>query len=233
MSDKALQERLDTLTAETEAKAQFVPGLLKCPKCQFVLQTTVLNVTTGTAQAGDSSEPCPNCNVTMWRVTYKQEYQTMQQVVDRYADLWEAADDRAKALQERLDKSESRPVCRCCEQVESIENERLEAENAALKDEREALIAGFKLAADAVGYDGDWFDSAPIRMLIEKIETLREQVRWRKWPDEVPDPAALIAVQWPYWRPIDPPAQTELDDDVRIALAKNRWDLYDDAQTGD
>ena len=49
---------------------------------------------------------------------------------------------------------------------------RLEAVTA----ERDALQEGFQLAANASGYEGDWFDSAPIRALIDENTRLTDIV---------------------------------------------------------
>ena len=48
----------------------FVPGLWRCPKCEFQLCQATLYAATGTVGARDDpGDKCPNCNSPLWRVT--------------------------------------------------------------------------------------------------------------------------------------------------------------------
>lgn len=58
--------------APTEDK--YVPGTWRCAKCNFFLNQRNLNANDGSVTARDQpGEPCPNCNVPLWRVTWKEE----------------------------------------------------------------------------------------------------------------------------------------------------------------
>jgi len=53
--------QLRTRIAELE-RLVYVPGVWRCPKCQFSPMRTALNVVTGRASADDTTgEKCPNC----------------------------------------------------------------------------------------------------------------------------------------------------------------------------
>jgi hypothetical protein len=59
-----------------------VPGLLHCAKCGFRLNKVVLNVSDGNAYADTDPDTCPNCNVPMWRVSWKDEAQHAYKVCE-------------------------------------------------------------------------------------------------------------------------------------------------------
>jgi hypothetical protein len=67
---QALEQQL-----EEANKSQYMPGRLKCVKCNFVLISTNIHVMDGSFSANNKSETCPNCDVPMWKVTYKDEYE--------------------------------------------------------------------------------------------------------------------------------------------------------------
>ena len=51
-----------------------VPGVWRCAKCQFRLIQSNLNARDGSVTARDEAgEPCPNCAVPLWRVTWREE----------------------------------------------------------------------------------------------------------------------------------------------------------------
>lgn len=51
-----------------------VPGVWRCAKCSFRLIQSNLNARDGTVTAQDEAgERCPNCGVSLWRVTWREE----------------------------------------------------------------------------------------------------------------------------------------------------------------
>lgn len=63
----------------------YCPGVLRCAKCEFRIIKTKL--TPAGAFANEEPDTCPNCNVPMWRVTWKDEahdaYKTAESQMDR------------------------------------------------------------------------------------------------------------------------------------------------------
>jgi hypothetical protein len=51
----------------------YVPGLWRCPKCEFRLRQATHYAATGTVGARDEpGDKCPNCNGPLWRVSERQ-----------------------------------------------------------------------------------------------------------------------------------------------------------------
>lgn len=51
----------------------YVPGMWRCAKCSFVLTQSNLNAADGSVTARDTpGDKCPNCNVPLWRLTWRQ-----------------------------------------------------------------------------------------------------------------------------------------------------------------
>lgn len=51
----------------------YVPGLWRCPKCEFRLCQATLYAATGTVGARDEpGDKCPHCNGPLWRVSERQ-----------------------------------------------------------------------------------------------------------------------------------------------------------------
>lgn len=71
----ALLAELERLSA-----SQIVPGVLKCVKCDFRLIKTTL--TPSGAYADEKPDTCPNCDVPMWKVTWKDEAQEAYKVAE-------------------------------------------------------------------------------------------------------------------------------------------------------
>lgn len=68
----SLRSQLDEARAETARleKLVYVPGLWRCPKCEFQLVQANLNAGDGSVTARDQpGDKCPNCNSPLWRVT--------------------------------------------------------------------------------------------------------------------------------------------------------------------
>jgi hypothetical protein len=59
----------------------FIPGVFRCPKCEFVLVKSSLCLATGIhgiAEADRESEECPNDGTMMVHVTYRERLEQMQ-----------------------------------------------------------------------------------------------------------------------------------------------------------
>jgi len=90
MSD-ALQARINELE-----KLVYVPGLRKCPKCNFQLVQASLNANDGSVTSLDKpGEKCPNCDSPLWRVT---ERQAGNDMFDRCEEQMNRAVAAEKAL---------------------------------------------------------------------------------------------------------------------------------------
>lgn len=75
----------------------YVPGFWQCAKCEFSLVQSSLNANTGNVSAADNTgENCPNCDVPLWRVSWK---------------------DHAKEAHERLDATWNQAVQRCVDEA--------------------------------------------------------------------------------------------------------------------
>lgn len=63
-----IAEALDAL-----ARQVYVPGLWRCPKCEFQLVQANLNARDGSVTCRDQpGDKCPNCNSPLWRVSERQ-----------------------------------------------------------------------------------------------------------------------------------------------------------------
>ena len=103
---------------EAEAKV-FCPGTWRCPKCEFVLLQRNLNALDGSVTARDEAgDKCPNCNNTLWRVSWEQEAREAYGVVERYFDEKQAAVAELTTLRARVaelaDEAEARRKCYEC-----------------------------------------------------------------------------------------------------------------------
>lgn len=91
MAAEALRCMRDRIR-EMEA-ARLVPGVMRCAKCNFVVNRVSLNVRSGTITAGDSkTEPCPNGCGPLWPVTWEQDARECMQRL-------EAAHDRIREME--------------------------------------------------------------------------------------------------------------------------------------
>lgn len=75
-----------------------VPGMWRCSRCGFVLCQSNLNAQDGTITARDQpGDRCPNCDVTLWRLSWRQHATDMAKVA-------EDAIDRAAKAEAELQK---------------------------------------------------------------------------------------------------------------------------------
>jgi hypothetical protein len=84
---ETLIQTLERAAVELEQmeKLVYVPGIVRCPKCQFNLVATEMDATTGLMRASRSvGEPCPNCATPLRRVT---ERDAGNQLVERLEQL--------------------------------------------------------------------------------------------------------------------------------------------------
>jgi hypothetical protein len=94
-----LSERLAP-TAPVEASGserdhRFVPGVMRCAKCNFVVVRRVFSAIDGTVGDGDNkTEPCPNGCGPLWPMTWEQNSRDMEERCE--AAVLEAANLRAQ-----------------------------------------------------------------------------------------------------------------------------------------
>lgn len=70
---KLLRQRISELE-----RIVYIPGVWRCPKCNFVLNQMVMSASTGTVSANDEpGTKCPNDGSPMWRVTWKDDAEDM------------------------------------------------------------------------------------------------------------------------------------------------------------
>lgn len=87
----------DVLAAlDKPAHPVFVPGVLRCAKCEFRLVKTTLNIANGTASANNEPDTCPNCNVPMWRLSWEDEAREAYKVAESQMDRAIAAEQKLK-----------------------------------------------------------------------------------------------------------------------------------------
>ena len=56
----------------------YVPGVWRCPKCNFCLLQANINASDGTVTSrNEPGDKCPNCNKPLWRVTWKEQASEM------------------------------------------------------------------------------------------------------------------------------------------------------------
>ncbi|MGX1096559.1 hypothetical protein [Amorphus sp. MBR-141] len=61
----------------------YVPGVWQCPKCVFRLVQSNLNARDGTVTPRDNpGDKCPNCNSSLWRVSWKDEAKEAYQIAE-------------------------------------------------------------------------------------------------------------------------------------------------------
>lgn len=99
---KALQSSLTA--SEERVREQYIPGILKCKKCEFVLHSNAINASTGEMRASNKSEDCPNCNVPLWRITYKDEYNEAIALHDKMFDEKEKAEQELARVRKTLEE---------------------------------------------------------------------------------------------------------------------------------
>lgn len=80
-----LKEQIQQLKAERDG-LKYVPGLFRCPKCNFVNVVTNLNAKDGSFSANNEPRQCANGCGPMWRITYKEELKTLSDIADDLSD---------------------------------------------------------------------------------------------------------------------------------------------------
>lgn len=77
----------------------FVPGVMRCAKCNFVLHRVNLHVFSGGFSAGDNkSAPCPNGCGPLWPMTWRQQAEELQERGEELLARAVAAETRAGGL---------------------------------------------------------------------------------------------------------------------------------------
>ena len=127
--------------ADEAAAKVFCPGTWRCPKCEFVLLQRNLNALDGSVTARDEAgDKCPNCNNTLWRVSWEQEAREAYGVVERYFDEKQAAVAELTALRAQVAELDAALELRRGEyRYVGLDGKTTTA--AALEDERDTLRA--------------------------------------------------------------------------------------------
>lgn len=74
-------------------KLAYVPGQFRCPKCELVIICSNLNAHSGQVSANTTpGEQCPNCHVSMWRTTWKDDVSRLNNAVEGYLTRAEVAE---------------------------------------------------------------------------------------------------------------------------------------------
>lgn len=82
----------------------YVPGVFRCPKCNFRLIQSNLNAQDGTVTARDApGDKCPNDGSPMWRVTYRDELAEAYKICEQQVARAVAAEKRASAQDELVE----------------------------------------------------------------------------------------------------------------------------------
>jgi len=136
----------------------FVPGMLKCAKCGFVLISANLNAQDGTVTARDTTEHCPNDGAPMWRVSERESGNDM-------ADRADEQMRRALAAEAELDEERQESARLALAVTEG------QAEITRLKEGMEALGAALKPFAKAA-------DAYPISPVARRENRRRCEVVW-------------------------------------------------------
>lgn len=87
----------------SDAASQFVPGVMYCAKCSFVLHRMNLHALSGNVSAGDNkTEPCPNGCGPLWPMTWRKQAEELQERLEEQlahiATLQRSADEMREAL---------------------------------------------------------------------------------------------------------------------------------------
>ncbi len=99
--DKILLNPGDALAELTKFQREhYVPGQWHCDACSFTLYQRTLHAANGGVSARDTqSEPCPNCNTTLRRVTWQERaYQAEDMLADAYAERNKAMESQTPAV---------------------------------------------------------------------------------------------------------------------------------------
>ena len=97
---RAAEER-----AEKAESLVYVPGLWKCAKCNFTLVQSNLNAFDGTVTARDTpGDKCPNCNMPLWRVTWKQDRNEVYELCEQQIDRARLAEAQAAGMRGVLER---------------------------------------------------------------------------------------------------------------------------------
>jgi hypothetical protein len=80
----------------------YCPGVLRCAKCEFRLVKVSLCVTDGNAYADESPDTCPNCDVPMWKITWKDEAEYIDKVAESQLNRALEAEATIAQLRDRV-----------------------------------------------------------------------------------------------------------------------------------
>lgn len=173
--------------------ASLVPGVLQCAKCQFRLIKTTLNVADGNAYANNEPDVCPNCNVPMWRVSWRDEAEYSYKVAESQLERALKAEDAVAELKQRPTEDAYLRACMALHwrtaqlRVNGIEPVRIEegfshypddgAIAPSLPQDVIDLVIAAREAWEVHGASGDAVDRA--------LERFAARVPFDNQPDEV------------------------------------------------
>ena len=81
----AVRKTRAALAQEAEGDDTYLPGQWRCPKCAFTLLQKTLYARDGSVGPNNKpGEKCPNCDSPLWRVTYKQGYEELEERFEQY-----------------------------------------------------------------------------------------------------------------------------------------------------
>lgn len=90
----------------------YCPGVLQCAKCGFRLTKTLLTPTG--AFADDKPDYCPNCNVPLWKTTWKDDaadaYKTAESQMDRSMEAEKALATLTPSIQAKALEDDLEPI---------------------------------------------------------------------------------------------------------------------------
>lgn len=175
--------------------ASVVPGVLHCAKCGFRLNKVTLNASDGNAYANNEPDTCPNCNVPMWRVSWKDEAEYAYKVCESQLDRALKAEATIAQLKNRPTEDAYLRACRALHwrtaqlRANGIEPLLIKEDAAQcpskdditpkLPEDVTELVIAARKAWEEYGDSGDALDRA--------LERFSGRVSYQNEPDGVPE----------------------------------------------
>jgi hypothetical protein len=112
--DESLAPTAPVEASGSERDHRFVPGVMRCAKCNFVVVRRVFSAIDGTVGDGDNkTEPCPNGCGPLWPMTWEQNSRDMEERCE--AAVLEAANLRAQLALRPQPSGETREIVEALE----------------------------------------------------------------------------------------------------------------------
>lgn len=101
-----LLKKLEEVKAERD-KFKYVPGVMRCAKCEFQCIKSVINMSTGSITAGNSDpEKCPNGCGPLWRMSWEDFSRDHAQAAEKYVKELRSCEAERDALRARIEDAE-------------------------------------------------------------------------------------------------------------------------------